>query len=266
MDLLKQLRELIKPTPEETHKAILGQLNTFVEIDNPLKFRRGVYQLENFYIGKSGGFRSRFAYHLMEAIGVIKDVNYKKNQKIRETLCKRKLEIKILCNDPEKEEAYIVKYSTILPLTNIEFIHTHPNKKIQPKKKKVKTKKKPIVKKVFKPKVKKEIEQKESEVKHSMEKASKFTYVAVRMGRKPGLYKQEDDWKEQIFSFSGRLFKGFDDLDEAWEYLANNQVNIENAKNLTEYENRTISRGKKKKSNSVNPLDTFLKDIAKKKK
>lgn len=153
MNLFEQLKELIKPTPEETHKTILAELSSFVEIDNPLKFRRGVYQLGNFYIGKSNGFRSRFAYHLMEVIGVIKEANSKKNQKIREVLRKRKLEIKILCNDPEKEEAYIIKYSNILPLTNIEFIHTHPNKKEVLKKKPIKkrtTKSKPKKRKVIK--------------------------------------------------------------------------------------------------------------------
>ena len=44
-------------------------------------------------------------------------------------------------------------------------------------------------------------------------------YYAVRRGREPGIYGTWTECQAQIFKFSGAVFKSFEDLDAAQEYL-----------------------------------------------
>lgn len=48
-------------------------------------------------------------------------------------------------------------------------------------------------------------------------------YYAVRRGREPGIYGTWTECQAQIFKFSGAVFKSFDDLEAAQEYIDRDQ-------------------------------------------
>lgn len=52
-----------------------------------------------------------------------------------------------------------------------------------------------------------------------MAKKSKPSYYAVKIGRTPGIYKTWPECKNEVLYFSGARYKGFNDLEEAHNYL-----------------------------------------------
>lgn len=48
-------------------------------------------------------------------------------------------------------------------------------------------------------------------------------YYAVRRGREPGIYGSWTECQAQVFKFSGAVFKSFDDLEAAQEYINRDQ-------------------------------------------
>lgn len=48
-------------------------------------------------------------------------------------------------------------------------------------------------------------------------------YYAVKVGKKPGLYTSWDDCKMQVNGYPGAIYKGFDSLKDANEYLGKNE-------------------------------------------
>jgi ribonuclease HI len=55
--------------------------------------------------------------------------------------------------------------------------------------------------------------------------AKKKNYYAVKNGRKPGIYTTWADCQQKIIGFSGAVFKGFETLEEAQEYMKNAGAN-----------------------------------------
>lgn len=55
--------------------------------------------------------------------------------------------------------------------------------------------------------------------------AKKKNYYAVKNGRKPGIYTTWADCQQEIIGFSGAVFKGFETLEEAQEFMKNSGAN-----------------------------------------
>ncbi len=55
--------------------------------------------------------------------------------------------------------------------------------------------------------------------------AKKKNYYAVKNGRKPGIYTTWADCQQEIIGFSGAVYKGFETLEEAQEFMKNAGVN-----------------------------------------
>lgn len=55
--------------------------------------------------------------------------------------------------------------------------------------------------------------------------AKKKNYYAVKNGRKPGIYTTWADCQQEIIGFSGAVYKGFETLEEAQEYMKNAGAN-----------------------------------------
>lgn len=55
--------------------------------------------------------------------------------------------------------------------------------------------------------------------------AKKKNYYAVKNGRKPGIYNTWADCQQEIIGFSGAVYKGFETLEEAQEYMKNAGAN-----------------------------------------
>lgn len=55
--------------------------------------------------------------------------------------------------------------------------------------------------------------------------AKKKNYYAVKNGRKPGIYTTWEDCQQEIIGFSGAVYKGFETLEEAQEFMKNAGAN-----------------------------------------
>lgn len=120
MNYFKEIEKLIEG---KTFKEQMQIVKNYVIFDSPCNI--GVYQIENFYIGKSGNILSRITHHIKEVIKAedAKIVyNKEKLYLIKSALEKGKLTVKHLDKDPKKEVHYIEKLYSILPLVNIEFV------------------------------------------------------------------------------------------------------------------------------------------------
>lgn len=85
----------------------------------------GVYQIENFYIGKSGNILARITHHIKEVIEAERSkiiFNKKKLYLISSVLKNKKLQVRHLDKKQSKEKFYIEELYPILPLVNIEFV------------------------------------------------------------------------------------------------------------------------------------------------
>lgn len=97
----------------------------YVDIINTLQVNRGVYQLGDFYIGRSENIRQRITSHVLE---LLESENKKvvsntcKLYRIEEAFKTGRLTVTILDSDMDKEEYHIKKLFPKLPLTNIEFV------------------------------------------------------------------------------------------------------------------------------------------------
>lgn len=120
MDNLSQIKYLLKSVTDfkEQEKIILK----FVVFQNPKNYTEGVYQLGNFYIGRTKDFKSRVTSHVMELINFPKGCNKAKSYMLAKTLTSGKLTVKILSKNQEDEEQLIEKLYPTLPLTNYEFV------------------------------------------------------------------------------------------------------------------------------------------------
>lgn len=120
MNNYKEIEKLIEG---KTFKEQMQIVKNYVIFDSPCNI--GVYQIENFYIGKSGNILSRITHHIKEVIKTEDSkvvYNKEKLYLIKSALEKGKLTVKHLDKNPKEEVHYIEKLYSILPLTNIEFV------------------------------------------------------------------------------------------------------------------------------------------------
>lgn len=120
MNYYKEIEKLIEG---KTFKEQMQIIKNYIIFDSPNNV--GVYQIENFYIGKSGNILSRITHHIKEVIKAedTKIVyNKEKLYLIKSALEKGKLTVKHLDKNPKQEVYYIEKLYSTLPLTNIEFV------------------------------------------------------------------------------------------------------------------------------------------------
>ncbi len=256
MNYLKQIEGLIiKGNYWESHKQVLGLIDSFVTIDNKLDCEGGVYQIENFYVGRSVNFKQRLASHILEMVGTCNakiHPNKYKMYEMQRVLCDRKLKITILDSDAEREPEYIKELYSKLPLVNVEFVSDgmRESKRLQYAEllrgEKVTfeitmfNNKYVVCRAVLKgtniyriaesvTRAKAELE-KYINLKATKNKSKKsgkgeefnielYNYVAVKKGRMPGLYRQNENWREQILGFKFAEFKGFNNAEEGREYL-----------------------------------------------
>ena len=61
-----------------------------------------------------------------------------------------------------------------------------------------------------------------------MPKVSKIRYYAVCTGRKPGIYYSWEECKDQIYRYSGALFKSFETRQQAEKYINSPVINENN--------------------------------------
>lgn len=55
-------------------------------------------------------------------------------------------------------------------------------------------------------------------------------YYAVKVGRNVGIYNNWEDCKKQVSNFSGAIYKSFNDIEQAKEFLNKENENIESSK------------------------------------
>lgn len=73
--------------------------------------------------------------------------------------------------------------------------------------------------------------------------AKKKNYYAVKNGRKPGIYTTWADCQQEIIGFSGAVFKGFETLEEAQEFMKNAGDNGKRVIPKKEVEEKSTSTG-----------------------
>ncbi|ATZ16198.1 ribonuclease HI [Entomoplasma freundtii] len=44
-------------------------------------------------------------------------------------------------------------------------------------------------------------------------------FYAVKIGRKPGVYKRWEDVQKEVLNFPGAIYRGFDNFEDAWQFL-----------------------------------------------
>lgn len=120
MDYIKELEISLKG---KTFYEQMMLVKKVVVFDSPNN--KGVYQIEDFYIGKSGNILGRITYHILEVLNIEKSkviFNKEKLYLIYSILKNRKLKITHLDRNTKKEKEYIEILYPILPLVNIEFV------------------------------------------------------------------------------------------------------------------------------------------------
>lgn len=73
--------------------------------------------------------------------------------------------------------------------------------------------------------------------------AKKKNYYAVKNGRKPGIYTTWADCQQEIIGFSGAVYKGFETLEEAQEFMKNAGANGKRVIPKKEVEEKSTSTG-----------------------
>lgn len=120
MDYLKEIEKEIKG---KTFIEQMQVIKKYVIFNSPNNV--GVYQIENFYVGKSGNILARITHHIIEVIKAEESkiiFNKKKLYLIGSILKSKKLQVKHLDKKQSKEKFYIEELYPNLPLTNIEFV------------------------------------------------------------------------------------------------------------------------------------------------
>ena len=120
---LAYIKSFIKGRRKQLDKQSI--VLNYVDIANNLQVNHGVYQLGDFYIGKSKDIRARITSHVLELVELESEkvvFNTCKLYRIEEALKTGRLKVTVLDSDMEKEEYYIKKLFPSLPLTNIEFV------------------------------------------------------------------------------------------------------------------------------------------------
>jgi len=250
MNYLEYLQREIKGGLKDK-KRIKNIISSFVEIDNSENYTEGVYQIENFYIGRSKNIESRIVYHILELIDIEegKILNKEKLFLIKSVLKERKLKVKILSSNQEEEEFFIKELYNKIPLTNIEFVTPSMQdiRRLQHislaenKKYFINVVRftsdlfvaKTVINKtlIFKIAYKSKVAQ--AQLKDYLNPSSKnkkyqpkiigevsktitdYNYVAVKRGKVTGIYKQEEDWNGQTAGFKLASIKGFDNIENA---------------------------------------------------
>lgn len=112
--------------------------NQFFKING---YTKGVYFIEDFYIGRTSNIHKRLAYHIVDSLDIFLDYNsnIRKCEKIIDIIKNNILKVKMISKKESDEEKLIIEYSNKYDLTNIEF---NPNRiKLEKvKKEKVKVK------------------------------------------------------------------------------------------------------------------------------
>lgn len=128
MDIL----ELKRKIRGKSFKAISNILSDSFEIVDKFGKNKGVYLIEDFYIGRSKNIKNRIVSHIKELLELSnKDIYIPNREKlflIRSILRGRKLKVVVLDEDEEKEEFWIKNKYKSMFLTNIEFIDENLNK------------------------------------------------------------------------------------------------------------------------------------------
>jgi len=114
---------------------VRDNIHLFSEIKNGSK---GVYFIEDFYIGRTKNIYNRITSHIIEIFQNTYS-NQEKVENIKIVLKERKLKVNIISDQETDEKKLIIEYSKKYNLTNIEF---NPNKEFEYKQKQKKEKKK----------------------------------------------------------------------------------------------------------------------------
>lgn len=262
----KALKELIKG---KTFKEISSIILNYIDIDNPDNIKSGVYQIENFYIGKSNNIEIRIVNHILEllkAFGTKKISNKEKLYCIYKILLERRLKISILSDEQEREEEFIKNYYPNLPLTNIEFV---TEKMIELKYKKVYNQNKywvkeeelflnkfvvntmeikdyvvfkiePLPKKRRKPSIKKPKSKEKIKLakleshSHSANKKKDlnlFSFIGVKSKNTSELFNKTGDWRDFVNN-KDFVVKGFNNRNLAEYWLRQKFLKPKTAKNI----------------------------------
>lgn len=98
--------------------------NQFFKIEG---YTKGVYFIEDFYIGRTSNIHRRLSYHIVDSLDIFLDYNsnLRKCEKIIEVIKNNILVVKMLSKKETDEEKLIIEYSNKYDLTNIDF---NPNR------------------------------------------------------------------------------------------------------------------------------------------
>jgi hypothetical protein len=132
----KELKKLIKfitdnPECKENQKILffwlVKKIDKYVDFDSTIN--KGVYMIDDVYIGRSGNIKNRITSHIMEAFEITtsKTNNTKKSEYILQVLQNRKLNVKLLSTKQEDEYKLINEYSKTKKLFNILGVSLPPD-------------------------------------------------------------------------------------------------------------------------------------------
>lgn len=104
-------------------------LDKFIEFENSVSIvGSGVYVIENFYVGKTNNIVNRIVSHILECFyeeyGCKNSFNKEKSYKIKEVLKTRKLRVKLIDSEQNRESIYINELKEKFLLTNIVGVKT----------------------------------------------------------------------------------------------------------------------------------------------
>lgn len=72
-------------------------------------------------------------------------------------------------------------------------------------------------------------------------------FYAVKVGRKPGVYKRWEDVQKEVLNYPGAVYRGFENFEEAWQFLES-----ESADEMTHNHYTNLEPSKIKNLNNVN--------------
>lgn len=250
MNYIDKIKKEVEDKPLWEQLAIVSE---YVILNNPKNYKSGVYLIEDFYVGKSKNIISRIASHVLEVINADTHKVVHNKEKlflICEILKTRKLNVKVLDKDQEKEETYIKKLYNDLPLTNVEFV-TKEMSNCKREKYQRETRNKPLEIKVvnftLKFKVayvklnnlyifkisttearargllKEYLKYKNDKIVKKRNNPIKdiqyYKYVAIKSKGTKVIYNQNENWEERLKNCRKGVVRGFDDIFLARQWL-----------------------------------------------
>lgn len=255
MDYLKQIEEKFK---NKTYKEKEDIIKDYIIFDKQHLGTSGVYLIEDFYIGRTKNIYSRIVSHIIEVLEVetTKIVHNKEKLYLLWTILKkRRLKVKLLDKNQNKEPHYIRKLYNKLPLVNVEFVtiemaekrrYAVKNRvrgkiieiKIEDFTSRFKVSKVDIkglnifqvaknekyarlnLKNYLDLKPKKTIKgEKEKDIKE-------YKYVTLSAGKIKIIFNQLEKWQEELKKYKKPKIKGFDSIINARVYLFGNKAEV----------------------------------------